>query len=236
MKLHYIVLFICIAFIYACKKPTVNEGRYTGHFQIYKSCGVPLANRPVYLYLSHGNTKFELVAEKWTDSLGRVDIEHYYTSMGTLTLKVVTSTITGTKYTICDYMFNYLNKEYSMEFTTYAGGSQIPVQLNNYASYTNSDTVFYRVLGNIGDTNDVKLRYKIGSFSSPFIDTLTFPNCSFPYIMSKSDFVEVSENSVQQNLLIWGKGYNEYLNYEALNHLTTFQQPGCGFVDTAIIQ
>ena len=219
--------------ITSCRKNPPNIKTHKGKFKIYKSCGVPLANKPIRLLLSAVGYKYKQIAEVWTDSLGNAEIEHYFTNHGVITLEVYLSTVSGSKSRLFDYGFNwYQYKEYNMDLVVFGNGSQIPVKLNDYANYTSSDTIFYKVLNNIGDTSDLKLRYKVGPFLSPFIDTLTFPSCSFPAINSMSSFIEILEDGPMDNTIVYGKGYTDFLNWETLVHITSFQQSGCGVIDT----
>ncbi len=222
--------------ITSCRKNPPDTKTHKGKFRIFKSCGVPLVNKPIRLLLSADGYKFKQIAEVWTDSLGYAEVEHYYTNQGVISMDIYLSTVSGSKSRVFDYGFNwYQYKEYEMEIVVFGNGAQIPIQVSNYSSYTSADTLFYKVLNNIGDTSDLKLHYKIGPFNSKFIDTLTFPTCAFPAINSISPFIEILENGPMNNSVAFGKGYNQFLNWDSLQNIVSFQQSGCGIIDTILI-
>jgi hypothetical protein len=230
-----IIILCCIITITSCRKNPPDTKTHKGKFRIFKSCGVPLANKPIRLLLSADGYKYKQIAEVWTDSLGYAEIEHYYTNQGVITMDVYLSTVSGTRSRIGDYGFNwYQYKEYEMEVVVFANGSQIPIQLNNYSSYSPNDTIHYKILGYGGDSSATKWRYKVGPFQSPFIDTLTFPNYGLPAVLNSSNFIEFLEMPVQFNTVIYGKSIEECLDYQNTGKYFHFHQPGCGIVDTIL--
>ena len=230
-----VVLLCGIISITSCRKNPPETKTHKGRFRIFKSCGVPLANKPIRLYLSAEGYKFKQIAEVWTDSLGYAEVEHYYTNQGDITLDIYLSTVSGTKSRVFDYSFNwYQYKEYEMEVVVFANGSQIPIQLNDYNSYTSTDTIHYKVLANKGDTSDIRWRYKVGPFQSSFIDTLTFPNYGLSTVLNSSSYLYFFEMPVQFNTIIYGNSIEECLDYQNTGKYFNFQQPGCGVVDTIL--
>lgn len=231
------VILLCgIISITSCRKNPPETKTHKGKFRIFKSCGVPLANKPIRLYLTAEGYKFKQIAEVWTDSLGYAEVEHYYTNQGVITMDIYLSTVSGAKSRVFDYGFNwYQYKEYEMEVVVFGNGAQIPIQINDYSNFSSSDTIFYKVLNNIGDTSDIKLRYKIGPFNSKFIDTLSFPSCAFPAINNMSSFIEILEDGPMYNSLAFGIGYNQFLKWDSLQNTVWFQQSGCGVIDTILL-
>ncbi|QLH47590.1 MAG: hypothetical protein HWD58_19420 [Bacteroidota bacterium] len=121
-----------------------------------------------------------------------------------------------------------------MEVVVFANGSQVPIQLSNYSSYTSNDTIHYKVLINKGDTSDIRWRYKVGPFQSPFIDTLTFPNYQLPTVLNSSSYLQFLEMPVNFNTIIYGKSVEECHDYQNTGKYFNFNQAGCGIVDTIL--
>ena len=237
MKTIITVILLCgIISITSCRKNPPSNKTHKAKFKVFKSCGEPLANKPIRLYLSTSTYKFKQIAEVWTDSLGNVEVEHAYSPLATVTLQVYLSTVSGASSKPFEYtLSDFTQEEYFIDFVVFGNGSQIPIQLNNFSTYTMSDTIHYKVLSNIGDTADIRWRHKIGPFSNTFIDTLSFPNCAFAYILNKSPHILTSSLQVQTNTIIYGKSIEECLNYQNTGKYFHFNQAGCGVIDTILL-
>ena len=225
-------VFFLVTMLSSCKDK-INKGDATLNLQVYNSCNEPYKSIDVKLYKENMSGGLgDLIAQKNTDNNGFVSITHSGGAAAVYNLKVndiLVSTYNG-------YLYN---TTYYMNVCSQGNAAIIPVELTDYASYTSQDTLYYRVTDWSGtnNANDLLLRHKVGPFNNQFIDTLTFPSCASPAVLSYSkDKITIMPIADEHNFLAWGKGYNAYHMMDSLQTSVKFKLVGCGVVDTILLK